>query len=163
MISDDIKCNQMIADVPVFENENEIENDNRERKTGARARGPAEPEPDLTETWFAAFWAAYPKKADKKAARRAWGKIKDLAKIYPGIMDALERQKTSPGWTKDGGQYIPNPSTWINGERWMDEAPKPATPPAQAAPAGAYHQRDYTGEQAAAMERFIRAAQAAEG
>lgn len=152
MISDDIRCNQMISDVPVNENDNE--NDKRERETGARAReedsGPSE-----TDRLFDAFWSAYPKKADKKAARRAWGKIRNLMKIYPGIMAALERQKESPGWTKDGGQFIPNPSTWINGERWMDEAPKPAAGAAAGGAATAYHQRDYSGEQAEAMRRFI--------
>lgn len=152
MISNDINCNQILSNVPVNENDNE--NDKRERETGARAREDDSGDSEA-DRLFDAFWAEYPKKADKKAARRAWGKIRNLCKVYPGIMDALRRQKESPGWTKDGGQFIPNPSTWINGERWNDEAPKPWPGAGAGGAAGAYHQRDYSGEQAEAMRRFI--------
>ena len=37
---------------------------------------------------------------------------------------ALEVQKQSQQWRKDGGQYIPMPATWLNGRRWEDEAPQ---------------------------------------
>ena len=36
-------------------------------------------------------------------------------------MDGLERQVTSADWLKNNGQYIPYPTTWLNGERWNDE------------------------------------------
>ena len=36
------------------------------------------------------------------------------------MMQALEKQKASADWQKANGQYIPNPSTWLNGERWED-------------------------------------------
>ena len=36
-------------------------------------------------------------------------------------MTALEAQKKSLQWSKEGGQYIPNPTTWLNQERWEDE------------------------------------------
>ena len=45
---------------------------------------------------------------------------------------ALAEQKKSKDWTKDGGQYIPYPATWLNGKRWQDElepaAPEPGAP-----------------------------------
>jgi hypothetical protein len=28
---------------------------------------------------------------------------------------------TSAEWTKDGGQFIPHPATWLNQKRWEDE------------------------------------------
>jgi hypothetical protein len=34
---------------------------------------------------------------------------------------AVEAQKKSKQWQKDDGQYIPNPSTWLNQGRWDDE------------------------------------------
>jgi len=37
------------------------------------------------------------------------------------MMTALDVQKCSERWTKDSGQYIPNPATWLNQGRWMDE------------------------------------------
>ncbi len=38
------------------------------------------------------------------------------------ILNSLEQQKHSVQWTKDGGQYIPYPATWLNGRRWEDES-----------------------------------------
>lgn len=37
------------------------------------------------------------------------------------LLTAIERQKCSAQWSKDGGQYIPNPATWLNQCRWEDE------------------------------------------
>ena len=36
-------------------------------------------------------------------------------------LSALENQKKSEQWTKDRGQFIPNPATWLNQQRWLDE------------------------------------------
>lgn len=67
---------------------------------------------------FDMFWIAYPKKVGKEAARKAWAKANpELATV----LNALEWQKVSPQWFKNNGQYIPNPSTWINQHRWEDE------------------------------------------
>ena len=67
---------------------------------------------------FDAFWKAYPKKVGKEAARKAFGKVK---KPIESLLTAIERQKCSDQWTKDNGQYIPNPATWLNQGRWDDE------------------------------------------
>ena len=72
------------------------------------------------EERFSTFWAAYPKKRDKARARRSFFKIKNIEKIFSVMMQALEKQKASADWQKANGQYIPNPSTWLNGERWED-------------------------------------------
>ena len=37
------------------------------------------------------------------------------------LLSALEQHKKSPQWTKDGGQFIPYPATWLNGKRWKDQ------------------------------------------
>ena len=39
------------------------------------------------------------------------------------MLDAITTWKRSEQWTKDGGQFIPNPTTWLNGRRWEDELP----------------------------------------
>lgn len=70
---------------------------------------------------FDLFWSKYPRKIGKQAALKAW---KRTASIRPSLDDlcaALECQKRSPQWQKDGGQYIPYPSTWLNAGRWEDE------------------------------------------
>lgn len=67
---------------------------------------------------FEVFWAAYPRKVGKKDAQRAFAKAVMPLSI---LLDALEKQKRSQQWTKDNGQYIPYPATWLNGRRWEDE------------------------------------------
>jgi len=79
---------------------------------------------------FESFWEAYPKKKDKQRAARAFKRLKATEPMLAMMLSALEIQKRSPDWRKDGGQYVPLPSTWLNGHRWEDEvkASSPATP-----------------------------------
>ena len=93
------------------------------------------------EHLFRTFWREYPSKKDKKKAERAWKKIKGVEKQFPAIMRALLIQKQSPQWTKDGGQYIPLPSTWLNGERWKDDTTPAAVPAEPRPPQREVHRR----------------------
>lgn len=74
---------------------------------------------------FDRFWAAYPRKVDKKKARAAFGRVKAPVEI---LLAALERQKQTEAWTKEGGRFVPHPTTWLNGERWEDEMGQNAPP-----------------------------------
>jgi len=71
---------------------------------------------------FEQFWQAYPKKVGKDKAEASFKKLKSLATVLPQILEALEWQKVSDQWTRDGGQYIPLPTTYLNQGRWKDEA-----------------------------------------
>jgi len=87
------------------------------------------PSPDSSkkkklENRFDRFWASYPKRTGKGAAKKSWLKIAPSESLTSQILDAVEIQKKSRQWTKDKGQYIPNPATWLNQERWEDE-PEP--------------------------------------
>lgn len=75
---------------------------------------------------FEAFWNAYPTKVGKQPARKAFDKVKVPVET---LVAAIERQKCSSQWSKDGGQYIPNPTTWLNQGRWTDELPERSAPP----------------------------------
>ncbi|WP_303997939.1 helix-turn-helix domain-containing protein [Megamonas hypermegale] len=70
---------------------------------------------------FNEFWKLYPKKRDKANARKKWLKLKPNDELFKTIISALTKQIQSEQWQKDNGQYIPYPTTWINGERWEDE------------------------------------------
>lgn len=105
---------------------------------------------------FDQFWEQYPRKEGKKAARKAWDRLKVGPDLMGQIMQSLHKQKTSDQWTRDGGQFIPHPATWLNGERWKDETVLPArASPVRAVSAQMYGQRDYSGEQEDAMRRMI--------
>ena len=79
------------------------------------------------EKMFMEFWEAYPKKVDKKGSFRAFKNIPKLKTVFPSIMEALQIQKQSQQWTKDNGQYIPNPTTYIHQERWTTVSQKDET------------------------------------
>jgi uncharacterized protein YdaU (DUF1376 family) len=67
---------------------------------------------------FLDFWKAYPRKVQKPEAFKAWNNQK------PNLQDvllALSWQRESKNWTKDDGDYIPYPASYINGQRWHDE------------------------------------------
>lgn len=76
-----------------------------------------------TPAWFDQFWTQYPKKVGKPAALTAWRKLHVTALDIKPIMDGLAAQKRSEQWTKNGGQFIPHPSTWLNQRRWEGTQP----------------------------------------
>jgi hypothetical protein len=71
---------------------------------------------------FAEFWAAYPRRVGKEAARKAFDKRRPGEELLATMLAAIARQVRSPEWIKDAGQYIPHASSWLNGARWEDEA-----------------------------------------
>jgi len=72
---------------------------------------------DETTAWFTQFWSEYPKKKDKANAFKAFKKACVNLQTYETIMTALINQKK---YWKDY-QYIPYPSSWLNGKRWEDD------------------------------------------
>lgn len=66
---------------------------------------------------FDQFWEAYPNKVGKKAAWRAWEKAKDRPPIE-ALVQAIGRAQRSAQWQRG---YIPNPATWLNQGRWLDD------------------------------------------
>ena len=91
-----------------------IEEVNTEKEVKKRVRKKYEDTPE-----FEAFWNAYPKvkQKSKQEAREAFAKV-DVP--LQTLLDALEVQKKSHDWTKEGGQYIPYPAKWLNKRRWED-------------------------------------------
>lgn len=67
---------------------------------------------------FDEFWSLYPRKTAKKAAVRAWEKLNPDLFLWEDIRsDLLTRKWPEP-------KFIPHPATYLNGERWTDEAPR---------------------------------------
>lgn len=71
--------------------------------------------------WFEDFWKNYPRKVGKEAALRAWVKLGPDKVLVTWMLESLAKQSASIQWRKDGGQYIPHASTWLNGKRWEDQ------------------------------------------
>lgn len=70
---------------------------------------------------FEVLWAEYPRKVGKDAAARAFAKRRPDEALLAGMVAAVRVQRGSEQWLRDGGQYIPHLSTWLNEGRWMDE------------------------------------------
>lgn len=77
--------------------------------------------PKGADVRFDAFWRAYPKKVGKDDARKAFMRRKPDDELLASMLAAIAAQRESQAWTKDAGQFIPNPSTWLNQGRWQDE------------------------------------------
>lgn len=70
---------------------------------------------------FEEFYAAYPKHKSRDSAERAWAKLKPDDELRRTIMAAVEAQKRTWDWQKEGGRYVPYPASWLNGRKWTDE------------------------------------------
>ena len=82
-------------------------------------------EEPIDDPEFELFWLAYPRRIGKGRARKSFNRAREK-KILPAI-DALiaivVRHTKQVQWANDGGEYIPHPATWLNGEQWLDELP----------------------------------------
>lgn len=70
---------------------------------------------DKDKELFVCFWDAYPRKTDKKKANKAFDRLTDENKGR-AIADILTR------FSNTEKQFIPHATTYLNGERWNDEA-----------------------------------------
>lgn len=73
---------------------------------------------------FEEFWALYPRKIAKNAARQAYTTAMKRGVDPEAILEGLGRQV--PVLALREPQYIPHPTTWLNQERWLDEDPPSA-------------------------------------
>lgn len=82
--------------------------------------------PDEFDQWY----ARYPKKEAKDAARKAFPKARKKASLQE-LLDGLDRYVTAVKG-KDR-EFIALPATWLNAGRWQDEIPT-TTKPAASSP-----------------------------
>ncbi len=83
---------------------------------------PASPKPTRYPASFERWWSHYPSKTGKAAAAKAWRTASKKLGI-DDLVAAADRYATSDQVQRG---YVCNPATWLNQERWLDEAPQPA-------------------------------------
>lgn len=92
-------------------------------REGKGKEGKESPKPPAgADARFEIFWKSYPNKTGKDAARKSFEKRNPDDALLAQMLSAIDAQKSSAKWTKDAGEFIPNPSTWLNQGRWMDGA-----------------------------------------
>jgi hypothetical protein len=97
------------ADEPQTVQEQEGKNDKNDKKQTPLATG------------FENFWKLYPKKVAKKSCFEIWKRKHLHLKESLLVADIKKRISSCCKWK---GGYIPNPQTYLNGERWEDEIEK---------------------------------------
>ena len=93
----------------------------KEKEKEKETTFPISPPGNARSDAFETFWDAYPRHVAKDKARTAFKAVP--LKEIPALMESLEKHKRSDQWTKDGGQFVPHPATWLNQKRWQGDAP----------------------------------------
>lgn len=106
------------------------EEERREEEKESSVSKPSASHPTSVGALFDRFWQAYPKKKAKDAALKAFAKRKPTPELLARMLNAIEAQRASDDWQRDGGQFIPHPATWLNGGRWDDETVAELSPQA---------------------------------
>jgi len=78
-----------------------------------------EPKTVVSDNLFDTFWELYPKKVSKKPSKKWWDKNVKTELLANKIIDGIK--KHTPSLLARERQYIPDPSTWLNKEKWNDE------------------------------------------
>ena len=84
-----------------------------------RTRTRYTPLPPEGEAWWEEFWKAYPRKAKKPDAYRAFAKALGRAPSFEAIMAGLRKHLSCEQWAD--ATKIPHPATWLNADQWDDE------------------------------------------
>lgn len=76
---------------------------------------------------FEAFWKSYPRQVGKGKALSEWKKINPKNGLCEVIVASVIEHCHCHDWTKDHGQFIPHPSTFLHQRRWEDSVSKHST------------------------------------
>lgn len=110
---------------------------------GVTAMTPESSEPSMNRTplppgggatGFDELFSIYPNQDNRMKAQRRYLRLAPTAAQQQTMRTAIEAQRLSTRWTKDGGEFVPEFATWLRNERWRD------VPRAPGATAGAWHQ-----------------------
>lgn len=128
MIRDEVKRNQELERKRRYEDANPTRKRRASdgnptpiyQKSEVRSHISEEDKSSASGAGFKQFWEAYPKKRARGDAEKAWKAVKPDPSLLAAILRAIEQQARSPEWTKDAGQFIPYPASWLRAKRWQD-------------------------------------------
>jgi hypothetical protein len=108
------------ASVPTDSTRQDKTRQDKELTPSAASRGVSDPDPDADPD-FTAFWAAYPRKRDKKPAFKAWGHAIKRKAEPKEIIAGAERYHAECDREHRAPRHIKLPGTWLNGDCWTNE------------------------------------------
>lgn len=77
--------------------------------------------PDGGADGFESLFAIFPNKVNRAKAERRYARLTPTAAQQQAMRSAIEAQRLSRKWTKDGGAYVPEFATWLRNEGWRDD------------------------------------------
>jgi hypothetical protein len=100
---------------------------------GEKGSNTSPKKPFVYPTDFEQWWSHYPKKCGKGGALAVWNGLKKTNRLpaLDVLVRATDSHSQSLDWTKDGGQFIPDPERWLKKHRWEDGVGNSATPTPQ--------------------------------
>ena len=113
-----------ITNYDVFQTLSNYKNDTKNEMKTIRKRQDKQVCKNVSKTYtsdFEKFWSVYPKKINKKKSFETWQKMNGTRPSLDVVLKSVRGWTNSKDWKKDGGQFIPHPTTWLNGHRWEDE------------------------------------------
>lgn len=72
---------------------------------------------------FYAWYDAYPRRVSQADARDAWEETAAIRPPLAEMLATLAWQAAQFDWMKEGGRYVPHPSSYLRGKRWTDQRP----------------------------------------
>ena len=71
---------------------------------------------------FAEFYSAYPRKVGRPSAEKAFANCKPTRELVAVMLAAIATQAKTLDWSRERLRFVPYPATWLNDERWKDDA-----------------------------------------
>ena len=118
------KKNHSLRQKKYLEKKNDGDNDKEMTPPSSTSSSSSSSNDDIYMRKFDEFWKLYPKKRDKKKALKAFIKLKPDNGLHEKILNSVVAWKNTDDWKKNDGEFIPLPTSFLNGERWNDELPK---------------------------------------
>jgi hypothetical protein len=118
LISNDIKCDQMISNDSICAR-NPIQSNPKEESNPNPIQSKREYEAD---TGFDEFWKAYPKKSgDIRQAFIEFMHARETGVTTEEMVDAIRKQ--TEGTTQDSFRFLPSADNWLRNKAWLAKVP----------------------------------------
>ena len=98
---------------------------------------------------FGRWWAAYPRRASKGDAEKAWRTLAPDEALVDRIVAATVAAARRDRWREQGGRFVPYPATWLRARGWEDDDLQPAAAVNGSAGGGWWFAQGYGSREAA--------------
>jgi len=110
-----------VVEIPLNENPTNRDTDKIREDTELKDLSPPAKVTPKDYASFDDFWLHYPRKTSKSTAQKIWAKLKPTEDQLFLITKNINSRLAAGDWDLGRKDFIPHPSTYLNGKRWEDE------------------------------------------